>query len=370
MLRMPKPSLFKEYKMKKFLLFIALLFPVMASAQQLPASGGRTQGMPDGYGDLVQINCKTGCSASGPSSTQLPATLGPKTGALSLSVVPNTDTTFPVSAASLPLPTGAATSALQTTTNTTLGAPFQAGGSIGNTTFAATQATASNFNAQVVGPVATGVAASGNPLPGGCKAHGSGLTVVTNNQRQDIWCGTSGQTIVALGNPVSIAPISAGGSAVTLSFTASGGQNPLGVLPYVWNATSGLAPFSGDANGTNTQLAVTASRWQYAAASGGISNSTTAVTVCPAQGGTLRCYMTSLQLDATALGAATEIVVRDGASGTVIWRGAISTAGVSNDNIVFPVPLKGTANTLMEVATITATITGAVYVNSQGFSGN
>lgn len=64
--------------------------------------------------------------------------------------------TQPVSAASLPLPTGAATSALQTTgntslttINTTLGSPFQAGASIGNTTFAATQATSSNLKAQV-----------------------------------------------------------------------------------------------------------------------------------------------------------------------------------------------------------------------------
>ena len=38
-----------------------------------------------------------------------------------------------------------------TTINTTLGTPFQAGGSIGNTTFAATQATASALNATVVG---------------------------------------------------------------------------------------------------------------------------------------------------------------------------------------------------------------------------
>jgi hypothetical protein len=48
-------------------------------------------------------------------------------------------TVLPISAASLPLPSGAATSALQSTINTTLGSPFQAGGSIGNTSFAATQ---------------------------------------------------------------------------------------------------------------------------------------------------------------------------------------------------------------------------------------
>lgn len=38
-----------------------------------------------------------------------------------------------------------------TVLNTTLGSPFQAGGSIGNTSFIATQATASNFNATVIG---------------------------------------------------------------------------------------------------------------------------------------------------------------------------------------------------------------------------
>ena len=49
------------------------------------------------------------------------------------------------------LPTGAATAALQTTLLTNLGSPFQAGGNIGNTSFAATQATAANLNATVVG---------------------------------------------------------------------------------------------------------------------------------------------------------------------------------------------------------------------------
>jgi hypothetical protein len=44
-------------------------------------------------------------------------------------------TTQPISAASLPLPLGASTSALQSAIIATLGSPFQAGGSIGNTAF-------------------------------------------------------------------------------------------------------------------------------------------------------------------------------------------------------------------------------------------
>ena len=58
-------------------------------------------------------------------------------------------TAVPISAASLPLPTGAATAAGLTTINTTLGSPFQAGGSIGNSSFAVTQATSSNLKGQV-----------------------------------------------------------------------------------------------------------------------------------------------------------------------------------------------------------------------------
>lgn len=55
-------------------------------------------------------------------------------------------TTLPVTVASLPLPTGASTSALQSTINTTLGSPFQAGGSIGNTTFTVTQGTGTSLH--------------------------------------------------------------------------------------------------------------------------------------------------------------------------------------------------------------------------------
>lgn len=57
--------------------------------------------------------------------------------ALVVAISPNNSVA--ITAASLPLPTGASTAAGLTTINTTLGSPFQAGGSIGNTTFASTQ---------------------------------------------------------------------------------------------------------------------------------------------------------------------------------------------------------------------------------------
>jgi hypothetical protein len=109
------------------------------------------------------------------------------------------------------------------------------------------------------------------------------------------------------------------------------------------------------------------SGWSYAAAAGGILNTTVAVTVKAAAGAGLRNYITNVQVMAEALGAATEVAIRDGAAGTVIWRIKVPTGGLPAAQFDFAVPLKGTAATLLEVVTLTASVTGAVYVNLQGF---
>jgi hypothetical protein len=107
--------------------------------------------------------------------------------------------------------------------------------------------------------------------------------------------------------------------------------------------------------------------WSYAAASGGILNTTTAVTIKAAAGGSLRNYITGVQIQAEALTTATEFAIRDGASGTVLWRIKIAGPAHGWTNIVFDTPIKGTANTLLEVVTLTASGAGAVYFNAQGF---
>ena len=108
--------------------------------------------------------------------------------------------------------------------------------------------------------------------------------------------------------------------------------------------------------------------WVYAAASGGITNTNTAVTLVAAQAAGIRNYLTSLQLSSDVLGAATEIAIRDGAGGTVLWRGKIGIAGITGvSSIQFSDPLKSTAATLLEVVTLTASVTGGVYVNAQGY---
>ena len=108
--------------------------------------------------------------------------------------------------------------------------------------------------------------------------------------------------------------------------------------------------------------------WNYAAAAGGILNTTVAVTIKAAAAAGIRNYITSLQIMSEALTTATEVAVRDGAAGTVLWRMKIPTTGLPLVDVDFPTPLRGTAATLLEVVTLTASGAGAVYVNAQGFT--
>lgn len=106
--------------------------------------------------------------------------------------------------------------------------------------------------------------------------------------------------------------------------------------------------------------------WQYAAASGGIASSTAGVTVKTAAAAGLRNYITGIQIAHATLSAATEFVICDGASGTVIFRCTLGT--IANDGVSykFSQPIKGTAATLVEIAAITS-VTGGIYANLQGF---
>ena len=108
--------------------------------------------------------------------------------------------------------------------------------------------------------------------------------------------------------------------------------------------------------------------WSYVPAVAGISNTTTAVTIKDAVAGQ-RNYITGIQVSTnSALGAATVLAIRDGAGGTVLFRLAIpTTINPAGWSFVFPTPLRSTANTLLEVVTLTASVTGAVWVNVQGY---
>jgi hypothetical protein len=131
-----------------------------------------------------------------------------------------------------------------------------------------------------------------------------------------------------------------------------------------------VAPVAGANDvGTMQPFSQPGARWNYAAAAAGILNTTTAVTIKAAAGVGVRNYITDIQIVAEALGTATEVAIRDGAAGTVLWRQKIGTSGQTNGLAInFQTPLRGTANTLLEVVTLTASGTGAVYFNAQGYT--
>lgn len=107
--------------------------------------------------------------------------------------------------------------------------------------------------------------------------------------------------------------------------------------------------------------------WQYPAAASGIVNTTTAVTIKAAAGAGLRNYVTGLDIHWDALTNATEVAIRDGAGGSAIWRMKIPSGAAGREVITFPRPIRGTAATLLEVVTITASGAGAVYFNANGY---
>lgn len=111
--------------------------------------------------------------------------------------------------------------------------------------------------------------------------------------------------------------------------------------------------------------ATPAKTWSYAAAAGGLVN-TTGVTVKAAAGAGIRNYITKVSVINSHQTTSTEVVIRDGAAGTVLWRGWAQAAGGGCADKFDP-PLRGTANTLVEIAEVTTTATAGVLVNVSGF---
>jgi len=294
-------------------------------------------------------------------SAKLPSSLGIKTSALSFSITPSSDSLFAISAASLPLPTGAATEATLAAQSAKL--PSSLGAKTGALSLSVVPNSDTAF--PVSGNVASGVADAGNPVKIGA-VYNSALPTLTNGQRGDLQNGTRGSLNVTLFQPDSPNALTTTSNNID-TVASSATTNKLAVISnnYYFNGST-FDRMRGDTAGLVTQIAITSSRWQYAAASGGIVSSTAGVTIAAAAGASVRNYLSSLEIDNATLGATTEFVVRDGASGTVIWRGFLDTAA-SRRQITFNPPLKGSANTLMEVAAITS-VTGGIYVNAQGYT--
>lgn len=106
--------------------------------------------------------------------------------------------------------------------------------------------------------------------------------------------------------------------------------------------------------------------WSYPAAAGGLVN-TTGVTAKAAAGAGIRNYVTAASIVNSHQTTSTEVMIRDGAAGTVLWRGWAQAAG-GGMAVVFPTPLRGSANTLIEIAEVSTTATAGVLVDLQGYT--
>lgn len=267
-----------------------------------------------------------------------------------------------VTNASLPLPTGAATEATLSAMSAKL--PSSLGAKTGALSFSVVPNTDTNF--PVVGAAASGAPSAGNPVRVAAR-YNTTLPTFADGNAADIQVGTRGSLNVQLKVADGTASIGSGVPSDALSNSTNAIATQ--ALNSVFNGTTWDRLPGTTAGLVQLPYALPASRIYYAAASGGILNTTTAVTMFAAAGASVRNYITSLEIMAEALTNATELAIRDGAAGTVIWRTKIPTGGLPTTQIKFDPPIRSTANTLLEVVTLTASGAGAVYVNAQGYTG-
>lgn len=221
---------------------------------------------------------------------------------------------------------------------------------------------------QVQGNVANNVADSGNPVEIGGRAAYSPVAV---NDGTRVTANFTPYGSLMTSNSYSSVGVDAFSNASLGAQSSPGGTF---VLPqtalYNFNGTTWDRQ-RGDVNGSVVQPALSSAFWSFAPAAGGILNTTTAVTVKTAAGVGVRNYIDAMQCNSEPLTTASELAIRDGAAGTVLWRGKIPTVGwVAGREMVFSPPIKGTANTLVEIVTLTASGAGAVYCNLQGYTGS
>ena len=159
------------------------------------------------------------------------------------------------------------------------------------------------------------------------------------------------------------------GGSSTIEGGGAGGANPIAIglesrtssKTSVANSTL-VRPIATTDGRLITRLnSIPENEWQYAAASGGITNTADNVLVAAA-GADIKNYLTGLSV-ANANATASEIVIKNGAS-TVIWRMYLA-ANAPIQSIKFVTPLQSSANTALNVACIT---TGTqTYINAQGY---
>lgn len=111
--------------------------------------------------------------------------------------------------------------------------------------------------------------------------------------------------------------------------------------------------------------AIANNTWSSAAAAGGLVT-TTDVTVKAAGAAGVRNYITHIDAVNSHPTIGTEIVIKDGTGGAVLFRQWAAPAG-GGFSVDFATPLRGSAATLVAIAEGTATATTGVYCNLSGY---
>lgn len=208
---------------------VALPLPTGASTSALQTSGNTT---------LTAI------------SGQLPTTIGAHVTAASLAVSIASDQTVPVSAASLPLPTGAATSAGQTTGNTSLAtiATNTAGLAQGSTT---SGQTGPLMQAEALASTPTYTAGTTNPLvmtlAGGLRTDSSAVTQPVSAASLPLPSGASTSALQTSGN-TSLASIATNTTGIATSALQTSGNATLSTISGQLPATLGQKASSASAS--------------------------------------------------------------------------------------------------------------------------
>ncbi len=233
--------------------------------------------------------------------------------------------TQPVSAASLPLPSGASTSANQATEitslgtiNTTLGSPFQAGGAISNTSFGATQS-----GSWTVQPGNTA-----NTVPWmvqeAALAPGAATAALQSSVQGPV------------GQPAMKALSIQGAPLMTPLLVQPAGPFPVTAQPATASRVSGTAS---QTSGTTSTLLI------------------------PGTG--QRIYVTSFSCANTGASASL-ISFQDGSGGSTLWTTIVPAGGGSNLGGSTPLFWTSNGNPLYWVP---ATSSSTVYCSAAGFSG-
>jgi hypothetical protein len=168
---------------------------------------------------------------------------------------------------------------------------------------------------------------------------------------------------VMVTNPVSAVTITGGVAQDAVVGNPVGiGARAANVNQLAMSATGDLVHLMATMIGALVQkpFSIPEADWGY---SGAAVTTTADVVLAAAAGAGIRRYLTALQVKNTNA-TASEIVIKDGA--TVIWRSLLPANMANADAIVFPSPLKSTANAALAFACITAG--ASVYVAAQGYT--